>query len=212
MRGFQYFTLDQLAAEQAMHRKSGRLSNQNPRARSSGFIFVRLSVSSRQPSEHLRRRITGTLLASQCCDMTAPRAGLVAIGTDMKRHARGILTALAAPAVAGALFIASPATAAVATTAPAAALLCHASMSNSRPADYTTIYVNVGTARYAAVTTVAHYKTVNREHVGRANGEGNTAIRYRISGATPSYRVTVSVTVTSGRSRGTCSTSFMPHR
>jgi hypothetical protein len=145
--------------------------------------------------------------------MTARRAGLAAIGTDMKRHVRGILTALAAPAAAGAMFIASPATAAVATTAvPAAALPCHASMSNSRPEDYTTIYVNVSTVRYAAITTVAHYKTVNRKHTGQANAGGNAAIRYYISGATPGRWVTVSVTVTSGRSRGTCSTSFLPHR
>jgi hypothetical protein len=131
----------------------------------------------------------------------------------MKRHVRGILAALAAPAVAGALFIASPAaTAAPATAVPAAALRCHASMSNSRPKDYTTIYVNVGTVRYAAVTTVAHYKTLNRKHSGQANAGGNAAIRYYISGATAGYRVTVSVTVTSGRSRGTCSTSFIPHR
>ena len=42
-------------------------------------------------------------------------------------------------------------------------------MSNSLPEDYTTIYVNVGTVRYAGVTTVAHYKTVNRKHAGQAN-------------------------------------------
>ena len=32
-------------------------------------------------------------------------------------------------------------------------------MSNSRPKDYTTIYVNVGTIRYAGVTTVASQQT-----------------------------------------------------
>ena len=127
----------------------------------------------------------------------------------MKRHLRGALAALVAPAAAAAMFMASPATAAVATTP---ALRCHASMSNSRPKDYTTIYVNVGTVRYAGVTTVAHYKTVNRKHTGEANAEGNAKIRYYISGATPGYRVNVSVTVTSGSSRGTCSTSFIPHR
>jgi hypothetical protein len=124
----------------------------------------------------------------------------------MKRYIAGVLVTLAAPA-AGAIFAASPATA-----APAAVLRCHASMSNSRPKDYTTIYVNVGTVRYAGVTTVAHYKTVNREHTGKANAEGNAKISYYISGATPGYQVNVSVTVTSGRSHGTCSTSFIPHR
>jgi hypothetical protein len=130
----------------------------------------------------------------------------------MKHYVTGTLAALVAPAAAGAMFMASPATAVATTTAPAAALRCHASMSNSRPKDYTTIYVNVGTVRYAGVTTVAHYKTVNRKHTGKANAEGNAKIRYYISGATPGYRVNVSVTVTSGSSRGTCSTSFIPHR
>ena len=57
-----------------------------------------------------------------------------------------------------------------------------------------------------------NYKTVNRKHTGKANAEGNAKIRYYISGATPGYQVKVSVTVTSGSSRGTCSTSFIPHR
>jgi hypothetical protein len=130
----------------------------------------------------------------------------------MNRYAAGVLVTLAAPA-AGAVFAVSPATAASsAPAASAAALRCYASMSNSRPKDYTTIYVNVGTARYAGVTTVAHYKTVNREHTGKANAEGNAKIGYYISGATPGYQVNVSVTVTSGHSRSTCSTSFTPHR
>ena len=131
----------------------------------------------------------------------------------MKRYVRQALAALAAPAAAGAMYMASPATAASATTAaPAAALRCHASMSSSRPRDYTTTYVNVGTIRYANVTTVAHYKTVNRKHTGMANAMGNAKIGYSISGAKPGYQVNVSVTVTSGRSRGSCSTSFIPHR
>jgi hypothetical protein len=131
----------------------------------------------------------------------------------MKRYVTATLAALAAPAAAGTMFMASPATAAVATTAaPAAALRCHASMSNSRPKDYTTTYVNVSSVRYAGVTTVAHYKTVNTKHTGKANAKGNANIGYYISGATPGYRVNVNVTVTSGRSRGTCSTSFIPHR
>jgi competence protein ComEC len=129
----------------------------------------------------------------------------------MNRYVAGVLVALAAPA-AGAVFAVSPAAAGATTVTPAAALRCHASMSNSRPKDYTTIYVNVGTVRYAGVTTVAHYKTVSRKHTGKANAKGNAKIGYYISGATPGYRVNVSVTVTSGRSRGACSTSFIPHR
>ena len=72
--------------------------------------------------------------------------------------------------------------------------------------------MDVGTVRYAGFTTIAHYKTVNRKHAGKAIAKGNAKIGYYISGATPGYRVNVSVTVTSGSSRGTCSTSFIPHR
>jgi hypothetical protein len=140
----------------------------------------------------------------------------------MKRYAiAGTAVTLAATA-AGAVIAASPATAAgipaaarvpAAVRVPAAAgLWCHASMSNSHPADYTSIYVNVDTVRHASVTTVAHYRTVNRKHTGRANNRGNAKIDYYISGATPGYRVKVSVTVTSGRDHGSCSTSFTPHR
>jgi hypothetical protein len=122
----------------------------------------------------------------------------------------GTVATLAATAT-GAVIAASPATASTASAA-SAALRCHASMSNSHPADYTTIYVNVGTVRYAAVTTVAHYRTVNRKHTGKANSKGTARIYYYISGATPGYQVKVSVTVASGRDRGSCSTSFTPHR
>jgi hypothetical protein len=140
----------------------------------------------------------------------------------MKRYAIAGTTVTLAAAAAGAVIAASPATAAgvpAAVRAPAVVhapaadgLRCHASMSNGHPADYTNVYVNVGTVRHASVTTVAHYRTVNRKHTGKANNRGNAKIDYYISGATPGYRVKVSVTVTSGRYRGSCSTSFTPHR
>ena len=146
------------------------------------------------------------------CDVTGAQLITYSDVMNTKRYMAVALAALAAPAAATVL-MASPATAGgPAPAAPATALRCHAAMSNSRPKDYTTTYVNVGTVRYAAITTVAHYKTVNREHAGKANAEGNAKIGYYISGATPGYRVNVDVTVTSGRSRGTCSTSFTPHR
>ncbi|HTU05691.1 MAG TPA: hypothetical protein VMG13_09085, partial [Trebonia sp.] len=71
-----------------------------------------------------------------------------------------VTAVLAAPAAAAILLVPATASAAPATTA----LPCSASMSNSRPADYTTTDVLVRTAAHAGVTTVAHYKTVNREH------------------------------------------------
>jgi hypothetical protein len=97
-----------------------------------------------------------------------------------------------------------------ATRAPA--LPCSASMSNNRPADYTTIGVRVHTASFAHVTTVAHYRTTSTRHQGAAGRKGNASISYYISGATPGYQVKVSVTVAQGTRTGSCSTSFTPHR
>src|SRR5450756_362359 len=74
------------------------------------------------------------------------------------------------PIVAMALFAAFPsASASAAGAAPAVTPLpCHASMSNSHPRDYTTVYVNVHTVGYASVTTIAHYKTTNHKKSGKA--------------------------------------------
>jgi hypothetical protein len=89
---------------------------------------------------------------------------------------------------------------------------CSASVSASRPRDYTTEIVRVATVKDASVTATAHYRTVNRTHTGRANGKGSSSIDFYISGATPGYRVRVSVTVRSGDRGGSCSTSFTPQR
>ena len=129
----------------------------------------------------------------------------------MKRYMR-MFAALAAPAAAAAV-IAAPANAATAPAAfPMPPLRCHASMSNYRPRDFTVDYVNVGTSRYAIVTAVAHYRMVSTRETVRANGWGNAEIGYHISGVAPGYRVNVTVTVMSGRSRGFCWTSFVPRR
>jgi hypothetical protein len=99
----------------------------------------------------------------------------------------------------------------VAMAAPAKPLPCSASMSNSHPKDYTTTKVQVHTGTFAAVKTVAHYRTTNTTHHGTAGRKGNVSIPYYISGATPGYRVNVSVTVKKGSRTGSCSTSFTPH-
>jgi len=96
--------------------------------------------------------------------------------------------------------------------APTSSISCHASMSNSRPSDYSTTYVNVSTVAHASVTTTAHYKTKNTSHSATANGSGKASVPYRISGATPGFRVVVSVSVHKGGKSGSCSTSFTPHR
>ncbi len=99
----------------------------------------------------------------------------------------------------------------VAMAAPASPLPCSASMSNSHPKDYTTTQVRVHTGTFAAVTTVAHYRTTNTTHRGTAGRRGNLSVGYYISGATPGYPVKVSVTVRKGSRSGSCSTSFTPH-
>ena len=118
---------------------------------------------------------------------------------------------VAAPAAAAVLLATGPAWAA--TAAPASTpLACQARMSNNNPRDYTTTYVYVHSASYASVTTVAHYKTVNRKHTAKAGAKGNATIGYYISGATPGYKVVVSVRVVKGKRSGSCSTWFIPHR
>ena len=141
----------------------------------------------------------------------------------MKRYVTGAIAALAAPAAAGAMFLATSGTAAASTTtvvttaavvkaAPSVGLSCNASMSNSRPKDHTTTYVNVNTARGAKVTTVAYSRTGNQEKTTTANARGTATVGYAVGNATPGERVNVTVTVTSGRSHSSCSTSYTPQR
>lgn len=91
-----------------------------------------------------------------------------------------------------------------------AALTCKAKVSNAHPKQYTSTTVEVHTAAYGAVTTVAHYKSTNTTHKARANKYGNADIVYKISGATVGRSVPVTVTVSKGSARGSCRTSFTP--
>jgi len=118
-----------------------------------------------------------------------------------------VLAALAAIIPAGTAF-ARPITA---IAAPAASLRCHASMTSSHPADYTSTGVKVRTVPYAGIKTVAHYRTVNHPKRGNADAQGRRTIWYYISGATPGYRVVVNVYVWRHHRKGSCSTSFTPH-
>jgi hypothetical protein len=122
-----------------------------------------------------------------------------------------VVSAVGAMTAVFTLMLAAPGVSASVTPA-VAALPCHAVMSNSHPRDFTTTDVRVRTHRHARVTTVAHYKTVNRRHTGTANAAGRASILYHISGATPGRRVSVSVSVRFGNRKGSCSTSFTPHR
>jgi hypothetical protein len=120
---------------------------------------------------------------------------------------RALITTAAAGSIAGTALTGGAAVAATHVTA----LPCSASMSNSHPKQYTTVKVNVHTAAFAGVTTVAHYRTTNTKHHGTAGRRGNASISYYISGATPGYKVNVSVSVVKGARHGSCSTSFTPH-
>jgi hypothetical protein len=113
----------------------------------------------------------------------------------------------AIPAAVIALGAAAPASASPATPLP-----CSASMSNTHPKDYTTVDVRVRTAGLAKVVTVAHYRTTNHKKTAKAGPGGRATIPYYISGATPGYKVRVTVSVSKGTRTGRCSTSFTPHR
>ena len=131
----------------------------------------------------------------------------------MKRMGSLVVAPLAAAALLTAAGAATAAAAVAAPAAPAAAALpCQASMSNNHPADYTTTDVRVHTVGYASVTTIAHYRTTSHKKTGTAGVRGNATIDYYISGATPGYRVVVSVRVVHGNRSGSCSTWFIPHR
>lgn len=123
---------------------------------------------------------------------------------------------IVAPVAVAALLTAGAAVPALASppiAAPtSAALPYHASMSNNHPRDYTTTHVQVHTAAYASVTTIAHYRTTNHKKTGKAGVRGNASIGYYISGAKPGYRVVVSVRVVQGNRSGNCSTWFTPNR
>lgn len=125
-------------------------------------------------------------------------------------------SAAAATATALILTLAVPAWASPAAPgramAPAARLKCHASMTNSRPHDYTSTGVKVSTVSFARIKTVAHYRTVTHPKYRTANVHGRRTVWYYISGATPGYRVVVDIYVSRHRRTGSCSTSFTPRR
>ena len=113
---------------------------------------------------------------------------------------------------AACLVVASP-TLAPATSEAAGALPCRAHMSDSTPADYSTVRVMVKTAPGAHVRTVAHYKTTDTVKTRPANEYGSATVPYDIYSATPGYPVPRQRDrVQEGPPTRTCSTSFTPHR
>lgn len=95
----------------------------------------------------------------------------------------------------------------------AGALKCNARMSDATPKQYSNTSVIVKTGKpKAKVRTVVHYKTTKTTKRRKSNSAGKASLKYYISGATPGYKVKVTVKVTkNGRTRR-CSTSFRPHK
>src|ERR1700754_2329621 len=99
----------------------------------------------------------------------------------MNKTMGGAFLAVGAPALAAGLLVAptaasaaSAATAAPATPAHAkpAPLRVAATVSNSRPKDRTTEYIEVKTSKGARVTTVAHFRNGNQTRTTTANSRG----------------------------------------
>jgi hypothetical protein len=138
------------------------------------------------------------------------------IGFDMSnrlfRAAALAATPVAALALTAALSMPASAQSASGAVQAAARLTCSAAMTNSHPADYTSTGIKISTAAFAHIETVAHYKTVTHPKYGTASGSGKQTIKYYISGATPGYRVVVDIYVSRNGKKGSCSTSFTPHR
>jgi hypothetical protein len=89
-------------------------------------------------------------------------------------------------------------------------LACIASMSVPRPSRGATTDALVTTAPGSHVNAKAHYKTTTTPHSRTSGPTGRATIPFDIGGATPGYRVKVSITISSGQLRASCSTSFTP--
>lgn len=112
---------------------------------------------------------------------------------------------LAAGLVAGPVIDAAP--------AEAATKSCKATMSNSKPKQYSTTTVKVSKlGAKVKVSTTAHYKTTKTKKSATASKSGTANLDYYISGATPGKKVKVTVTAAQGKTKWSCSTSFTPRK
>ena len=109
-------------------------------------------------------------------------------------------------ALGAAAAAASPANAAPRPGTPA--LACRAAVSDAHPTKTAVVYVL--TAAGARVTISAHYKTTTNTESARANRAGIASTSYYTGGATPGYKVVVTVLVQSGSRVGACLTSYVP--
>ena len=90
----------------------------------------------------------------------------------------------------------------------AAATPCTATVSNASPTRNATVTVHISSDYpSASASATAHYKTTDTTNESTTDSAGAASIPFRISSATPGYRVVIDVTV-AGTSR--CQTSFTP--
>ena len=133
----------------------------------------------------------------------------------MNKKLGGAFLATGAPALLAGLLMAPSASAATTTAATAARttpLRVQARVSNSRPKDRSTEYIEVTTAKGAKVTAVAHFRNGTETRTATANSRGDAVLAYAVGHATPGDRVVVTVTATSGHSHAVTSTYFTPQR
>jgi hypothetical protein len=133
----------------------------------------------------------------------------------MNKKLAGAFLAVGAPALLAGLLIAPSASASAASTTAATAarstpLRVQARVSNSRPKDRSTEYIEVTTAKGAKVTAVAHFRNGTETRTATANSRGDAILAYAVGRATPGDRVVVTVTATSGHSHAVTSTYFTP--
>ncbi|WGW12463.1 hypothetical protein LWF01_01465 [Saxibacter everestensis] len=134
----------------------------------------------------------------------------------MRRHLLAFLSACVLAMVPVAVSAAPSEATTTASVAAASAKKvgkCKASMSVSKPRQYSYTTVRVSNVESKAnVTTTAHYKTTKTRKSTKASSKGNANLEYYISGATPGKSVTVTVTATKGKKSWACSTSFTPKK
>jgi hypothetical protein len=97
-----------------------------------------------------------------------------------------------------------------ASAAPALPLPCHAWMTNPHPFVFSYVGVHVQTTPFAQVTGVEH-DIVLRKHIGQAGPLGGVTLWFS-TGATPGFRVFVTIATHRGGRWGFCLTSFVAHR
>jgi len=154
------------------------------------------------PTPNPKDSVENALNAAVCAGRVSLASAQQAIAQDWQTAEARLGLSAAAPAPAP-----PPAPA---QTATSPGLTCSATVSNSSPADYSTVDITVRTAAGATVTAVAHYKTTSHQLTAVADASGVATVAYYISGATPGFTVEVDVSAAAGSRSASCSTSFTP--